>query len=47
MVLRDLVLGGVGTLVFLCWPPGRLRGDAMWRPMWTGLSIVTLGVWRS
>lgn len=36
--------GGVGTLVFL-WAMGRLRGDAMWRPTWIGLSIVTLGVW--
>jgi hypothetical protein len=36
--------GGVGTLVFL-WAMGRLRGDAMWRLTWTGLSIVTLGVW--
>jgi hypothetical protein len=36
--------GGVGTLVFL-WAMGRLRGDAMWRPTWIGLSIATLGVW--
>lgn len=36
--------GGVGTLVFL-WAMGRLRGDAMWRPTWVGLSIVTLGIW--
>ena len=36
--------GGVGTLVFL-WAMGRLRGDAMWRPTWIGLSIVTLGIW--
>ena len=34
--------GGVGTLVFL-WGMGRLRGDAMWRPTWIGLSIVTFG----
>jgi hypothetical protein len=36
--------GGVGTLVFLS-AMGRLRGDAMWRPTWVGLSIVTLGLW--
>ena len=36
--------GGVSTLVFL-WAIGRLRGDAMWRSTWIGLSIVTLGVW--
>ena len=36
--------GAVGTLVFL-WAMGRLRGDAMWRPTWVGLSIVTLGIW--
>jgi hypothetical protein len=36
--------GGVGTLVFL-WAMGRLRGDAMWRPTWIGLSSVTLGIW--
>jgi hypothetical protein len=36
--------GGIGTLVFL-WAMGRLRGRAMWRPTWTGLSVVTLGIW--
>jgi hypothetical protein len=36
--------GGVGTLIFL-WAMGRLRGNAMWRPTWIGLSIVTLAVW--
>ena len=36
--------GGVSTLVFL-WAMGRLRGDAMWRPTWIGLSSVTLGIW--
>ncbi len=36
--------GGVGTLVFL-WAMGRLRGDAMWRLTWIGLSIATLGIW--
>ena len=36
--------GGVGTLVFLS-AMGRLRGDAMWRPTWIGLTIVTLGIW--
>jgi hypothetical protein len=36
--------GGVGTLVFL-WSMGRLRGRALWRPVWIGLSVVTLAVW--
>jgi hypothetical protein len=36
--------GGVSTLVFL-WAMGRLRGDAMWRTTWIGLSSVTLGIW--
>ena len=36
--------GGAGTLVFL-WAMGRLRGDAIWRPTWIGLSIVALGIW--
>ena len=36
--------GGIGTLVFL-WAMGRLRGSAMWRPTWIGLSAVTLGIW--
>jgi hypothetical protein len=36
--------GGVGTLVFL-WAMGRLRGSAMRRPAWIGLSVVTLGIW--
>jgi hypothetical protein len=36
--------GGVGTLVFL-WMMGRLRGSARRRPIWIGLSMVTLGVW--
>lgn len=36
--------GGVGTLVFL-WAMGRLRGDAVWRQTWIGLSIVTLALW--
>jgi hypothetical protein len=36
--------GGIGTLVFL-WAMGRLRGSAMWRPTWIGLSVVTLGIW--
>jgi hypothetical protein len=36
--------GGVSTLVFL-WAMGRLRGDAMWRHTWIGLSSVTLGIW--
>ena len=36
--------GGVGTLVFLS-AMGRLRGDAMWRPTWIGLTIVTLLIW--
>ena len=36
--------GGVGTLVLL-WAMGRLRGRTLWRPIWIGLSLVTLGVW--
>jgi hypothetical protein len=36
--------GGVGTLVLL-WAMGRLRGRALWRPIWIGLSVVTLGIW--
>lgn len=36
--------GGVGTLIFL-WAMGKLRGNAMWRPTWIGLAIVTLAVW--
>jgi hypothetical protein len=36
--------GGVGTLVFL-WTMGRLRGSAMWRPTWIGLSVVTIALW--
>jgi hypothetical protein len=36
--------GGVGTLVFL-WVMGRLRGSARRRPIWIGLSVVTLGIW--
>jgi hypothetical protein len=36
--------GGLGTLVFL-WAMGRLRGSAMWRPTWIGLSVVTVGIW--
>jgi magnesium-transporting ATPase (P-type) len=36
--------GGIGTLVFLS-AMGRLRGSAVWRPTWIGLSVVTLGLW--
>jgi hypothetical protein len=36
--------GGVGTLVLL-WMMGRLRGSAKRRPIWIGLSMVTLGIW--
>jgi hypothetical protein len=36
--------GGVGTMVLL-WAMGRLRGSARWRPIWIGLSVVTLGIW--
>jgi hypothetical protein len=36
--------GGLGTLVFL-WAMGRLRGSALWRPAWIGLSVATLGIW--
>jgi hypothetical protein len=36
--------GGIGTLVFL-WTMGRLRGRAIWRPAWIGLSVVTLAIW--
>jgi hypothetical protein len=36
--------GAVGTLVFL-WAMGRLRDDARWQPIWTGLSVVTLVIW--
>jgi hypothetical protein len=36
--------GGIGTLVFL-WAMSRLRGSARWRPVWIGLSVVTLGLW--
>jgi hypothetical protein len=33
-----------GTLVFL-WAMSRLRGSSMWRPVWIGLSVATLGLW--
>jgi hypothetical protein len=36
--------GVVATMVFL-WAMSRLRGSATWRPMWIGLSAVTLAVW--
>jgi hypothetical protein len=36
--------GGAGTLVFL-WAMGRLRGRAVWQPVWIGLSVVTVGIW--
>jgi hypothetical protein len=36
--------GGVGTLILL-WAMGRLRGKAIWRPIWIGLSAVTLALW--
>jgi cytosine/uracil/thiamine/allantoin permease len=36
--------GGVGTLVLLL-AMGRLRGSARWRPIWIGLSVVTLAIW--
>jgi hypothetical protein len=36
--------GGVGTLGFL-WVMSRLRGSARRQPIWTGLSVVTLGIW--
>jgi hypothetical protein len=36
--------GGVGTMVLL-WAMGRLRASAGWRPVWVGLSVVTLGIW--
>lgn len=34
----------VATLVLLG-AMGRLRGNAMWRPTWIGLSVVTLALW--
>jgi hypothetical protein len=36
--------GSVGTLVLL-WSMSRLRGSAMGRPVWIGLSVVTLALW--
>jgi hypothetical protein len=36
--------GSVGTLVLL-WSMSRLRGSAMGRPVWIGLSVVTLVLW--
>jgi hypothetical protein len=36
--------GAAGTLVFL-WAMGRLRGRAVWQPIWVGLSVATLGIW--
>lgn len=36
--------GGIGTLILL-WTMGRLRGDARWRPLWIGLSVVTIALW--
>jgi hypothetical protein len=36
--------GAAGTMVFL-WAMGRLRGSALWRPTWVGLSVVTLALW--
>jgi hypothetical protein len=36
--------GGVGTLIFL-WAMARLRENAIWRPVWIGVSTVTLAVW--
>jgi hypothetical protein len=38
--------GGVGTAIFL-WAMGKLRGNATWRPIWIGLSIVTLVAWAA
>jgi hypothetical protein len=36
--------GAAGTLVLL-WAMGRLRGRAVWQPIWVGLSVATLGIW--
>jgi hypothetical protein len=36
--------GAAGTLVFL-WAMGRLRGRAVWQPIWVGLSVATVGIW--
>jgi hypothetical protein len=36
--------GGLGTLIFL-WATTRLRGNAIWRPIWIGVSAVTLVLW--
>ena len=36
--------GGVGTLVFLG-AMGRVRGNAIWQPIWIGLSVVTIALW--
>ena len=36
--------GGLGTLIFL-WAMARLRGNAIWRPIWIGVSAVTLVLW--
>jgi hypothetical protein len=38
--------GSVGTLVLL-WAMSRLRGSAMGRPVWIGLSVVTLALWAA
>jgi hypothetical protein len=36
--------GAIGTLAFL-WAMSQLRGSATGRPVWIGLSVVTLAVW--
>lgn len=36
--------GVVGTLIML-WAMSQLREDAMWQPIWIGLSVVTVVLW--
>jgi hypothetical protein len=36
--------GAAATMIFL-WAMGRLRGSALWRPTWVGLSVATLAIW--
>jgi hypothetical protein len=38
--------GGIGTLVLL-WAMNQLRGSDIARPIWIGLSVVTLALWAA
>jgi hypothetical protein len=38
-------LWGVVATIGLLWGQGRLRGDALRRPLWTGLSVTVVVIW--